>query len=247
MKLSYLKLWTKWGNNVKNSDIFIASFNRIDKELKALLHHKPVGFSRAVKILRDSNPIIRKYSDDLLEYAELRNAIVHDKTDATYVIAEPHDSIVDHIVEIEKELTKPKIVYSYFARSVFTLQAEETVETVLKIIRERKFTKFPIYHGKRFLGLITQKGITTWLSHQINGDLTTCIEKPLSDVLAFEAPDNHQFISGNSSLYEAIDMFQRQIGNGRRLEAILITENGNPEEPLVGIITNWDIMEVHTE
>ncbi|WP_156288732.1 CBS domain-containing protein [Oceanobacillus salinisoli] len=231
---------------MKNSDVFLATFNRIEKELKTLLIHKDVGFSRAVKILRNSNSLVKRYSDDLLEFAELRNAIVHNKTDAAYAIAEPHDSIVDNIVNIEKELTKPRIVYSVFARKVFTFQENETVGSLLKIIREKEFTKFPIYREKVFQGLITQKGITNWLANsigQLNDDL---LESPLSDVLRYGDKENYKFISGNSSIYEAVEIFKEQIGNGNRLEAILITQNGDPTESLVGIITNWDIMRVNT-
>ncbi|WP_068675604.1 CBS domain-containing protein [Oceanobacillus sp. Castelsardo] len=231
---------------MKNSDVFLASFNRIDKELKSSLTRKEFGFSRAVRILQKSNPLIKRYKDDLLEFAELRNAIVHNRTDVSYVIAEPHDSIVESIIKIEEELTKPKIVYSYFARKVYTLQANEKVLTLLEVIREREFTKFPIYNGKEFLGLITQKGITNWLANEVYDGNDILIEKTLSDVLQYEDNENYKFISGNSSLYEAVDLFKEQIGNGHRLEAILITENGAPTESLVGIVTNWDIMKVNT-
>jgi CBS domain-containing protein len=231
---------------MKNSDVFLASFNRIDKELKSLLTRKEFGFSRAVKILQKSNPLIKRYKDDLLEFAELRNAIVHNRTDVSYVIAEPHESIVESIIKIEEELTKPKIVYSYFAQKVYTVQANEKVLTLLEVIREKEFTKFPVYNGKEFLGLITQKGITNWLANELYNGNNIMIEQTLSDVLRYEDNGNYKFISGNSSLYEAVDMFKDQIGNGHRLEAILMTENGDPTESLVGIVTNWDIMKVGT-
>ncbi|WP_253291319.1 hypothetical protein [Virgibacillus proomii] len=76
----------------KNSDRFLTSFNRIEKMLRDLLiNKKDASFSKAVKILKNSNALIKEYSDDLLEFAELRNAIVHNKIDMTYAIAEPHD------------------------------------------------------------------------------------------------------------------------------------------------------------
>lgn len=70
----------------KNSEKFLTSFNRIEKLLKSLLFkRKEAGFSKAVKILRNSNAIVKRYSDDLLEFAELRNAIVHNKVDMAYL------------------------------------------------------------------------------------------------------------------------------------------------------------------
>ncbi|RKQ33879.1 CBS domain-containing protein [Oceanobacillus halophilus] len=229
----------------KNSEVFLATFNRIEKELKSLLiHKKEVGFSKAVKILRNSNAIVKQYSDDLLEFAELRNAIIHNKTDATFAIAEPHDSIVESIMKIEKELTQPRRVINVFSRKVYTFQQDDTMESLLNVIREKQFTKFPIYRGNEFQGLITQKGITNWLAHHVN-DSNKMMESFLEDVLKYEKDGNYKFISGDSSVYEAVEVFKEQLGKGIRLEALLITSHGKTTEKLAGIITNWDIMKVN--
>ncbi|WP_085992868.1 CBS domain-containing protein [Oceanobacillus senegalensis] len=228
-----------------NSDIFLASFNRIEKGLRSLLiHKKDVGFSRAVKILRKSNPIVKQYSDDLLEFAELRNAIIHDRTNASYVIAEPHEKVVEKMAKIEKELTHPRRVFQVFYRNVCTFQLDAPIKKLLNAIYINDFSKFPIYRGREFKGLITQKGITNWLANQASEDNKNIMETKLEAVLEYEEPHNYKFISGNSSVFEALEMFKEQIGNGQRLEALLITKNGEPTEKLDGIITNWDIMKV---
>ena len=39
------------------------------------------------------------------------------------------------------------------------------------------------------------------------------------------------------SVYEAKEYFKKSVAEGKRFEALLITENGRPEEKLLGIIT----------
>ncbi|GAA0414159.1 MAG: CBS domain-containing protein [Bacillota bacterium] len=228
----------------KNSERFLTAFNRIEKLLRALLiHKKDVGFSKAVKILRNSNALVRTYSDDLLEFAELRNAIVHNKIDMTHAIAEPHDTIVERIEEIEKELSEPKRVIPLFSRSVYCYQLTDPLNKLLTIIHEKQLSKFPVYQGEEFKGLLTQKGITNWLAGRKNQDKLngSCA---LEEVLPFENQDNTRFIHQGTTIYEAIEIFKEHTSKGERLEALLITKNGKPSSHLLGIITTWDILEI---
>ncbi|GAB3061217.1 CBS domain-containing protein [Virgibacillus ainsalahensis] len=232
----------------KNSEKFLTSFNRIEKELKALMtQRKDFGFKKSVIILQDSNAIIKRYRDDLLEFAELRNAIVHNKIDMAYAIAEPHDSVITKMEEIERELTEPRKVIHSFSRKVFTFQENDLLADMLKVIRTHSFSKFPIFNGKAFKGLITQKGISRWLANNTSNGSLPSMETELAEILKYEGKDNYKFISGEISVFEAVELFRKQIGEGRRLEALLITKSEYSTERLIGIITAFDILEIPYE
>ena len=226
----------------KNSEVFLTTFTRIEKELKALLK-KEVGFSRSVKILRRRNPIVKRYAEDLLEYAELRNAIVHNKINTNYAIAEPHDTVIDSMKTVEKELIQPRKVFPLFASDVHTFEVNDRISDLLQVINEKGFTKFPIYEGNKFRGLISQKGITNWLATRAD-NIPQFNETLLKEVLACVQRNNYKFLKSNASVYRAEEIFKEQIGKGNRIEALLITRNSSFKEDLEGIITNWDIMKV---
>jgi CBS domain-containing protein len=229
----------------KNSEKFLTAFTKIEKQLKSRLNNRrDIGFSRAVKLLKNSNALVRRYSDDLLLFAELRNAIVHNKIDMAYAIAEPHDSIVQRIERIEKELTHPVLVGSTFSKKVYTFQKNDSLADMLMIIREKDLSKFPIYEHGVFKGLLTQKGIAKWLANN-NGDHRLASETTIGEVLPFEDEENYQFIAGKASVYRAMELFKEQIGKGKRLEALLITKTGKSQEELVGIVTAWDILDTN--
>jgi len=229
----------------KNSEVFLATFNKIDKELGVLMNHTTnMGFSKSVKILQKYNAVVKRYSDDLLEFAELRNAIVHNKVDVSYAIAEPHDSVIERISNIENELSTPKRADRFFRRKVFCLQQGEPIARALALIHEKGFSKIPIYHGQKFTGLLTQKGITKWISKSACSGEIAIEDIVIEDVLPFEKQTNCTFIAGDTSVYEAVDVFKEKMVEGNRLEALLITENGNVKEKLTGIITNTDIMKI---
>ncbi|GGA85259.1 CBS domain-containing protein [Ornithinibacillus halotolerans] len=226
----------------RNSERFITAFNRIDKAMDAELENsKGFGFAKSVRILTKYNAIVRKYKDDLLEFAELRNAIVHNRMDTELVIAEPHDSIVEKIEQIEVEMTKPKFVTPQFEKKVKTFDMKDTFTQLLDAIQEKGFSKFPVYNGREFKGLMTENGITKWLAK--NKNKNKHVEDVLiEEILTYQKENNYQFISADTSVYEAVEVFKEQIGKGNRIDALLISKNGQIDETLIGIITAWDIM-----
>ena len=231
---------------VRNSDRFIVAYNRIEKVLaeKADVNgYSP--FYRLIDKVKITNSVVRKYEDDLREFGDLRNAIVHDRTGIDYVIAEPHDDIVERIELIEKKLSNPLSVGSLFGCKVHTLQAEDPLTAALKLMSETKFSQVPIYQDGKFKGLITAAGITYWLAGQSTEDVIPREIPTLSDVYNYEnRKESFEFVDKDLSVYEAEDYFKRAITRGTRLEALLITENAQNDGELIGIIRPFDLLKI---
>jgi predicted transcriptional regulator len=227
----------------RNSDRFLTSFHRIEQVMKDIIGAKDhLSFFRLIDLSKRKNATVRRFEGDLREYATLRNAIVHQRTSTEYAIAEPHDEIVETIEEIENELTKPITVGEMFARKVSTLQATDTLKQALLVIRDKQYTQIPIYKENKFIGLLTAVGIMFWVANRVeNGDVSW--EMNLESILQHEKKkENHLFVPRNLSIFEAEEMFKDAIAKGRRLEALLITD----ENGLVGIVTPLDLMKIET-
>lgn len=231
---------------VRNSDRFIVAYNRIEK----ILIEKADGseyspFYRLIDKVKIRNSVVRKYEDDLRELGDLRNAIVHNRTDIDYVIAEPHDEIVERIELIEQKLSNPLTVGALFGCKVHTLQAEDSLTAALKLMSDSRFTQVPIYQNGKFEGLITAADITYWLAgHSTEDDIPR--EMPtLSDVYNYEnRKESFEFVDKDLSVYEAEDYFKRAITRGVRLEALLITDNAHSDGKLIGIIRPFDLLKI---
>ncbi|WP_054752158.1 hypothetical protein [Piscibacillus salipiscarius] len=111
---------------MKNSERYLIAFNQIEKFLSNEMNQngQHVGFSKAVHQVGKNNRIVNRFKEDLLEFAVLRNAIVHERTDPEYVIAEPHDSTVEKIEKILNELTEPKKLYRPFPKKLNLLLSQ---------------------------------------------------------------------------------------------------------------------------
>ncbi len=72
-----------------NSDQFLDAFSRIEKLLRRMVDGRRVdSFTFLVREAAKRSATVRRVEQDLLEYADLRNAIVHERGGG-FVIAEP--------------------------------------------------------------------------------------------------------------------------------------------------------------
>lgn len=231
---------------LRNSDLFLASYNRIDRALREFVGaSQKETFSKVLKLSKQKSAIVRRYQTDLRELADLRNAIVHESTDSSYVIAEPHESTVRKIERIEKEILEPEMVFPKFNTEVTTFHLNDSLADVLREVNMKAYSQFPLYNKEEFKGLLSENGITNWLSKNVDEDILSLFETTLSDVLYHqEDQSNYTFINRNMSIYKAKEIFKEKFDNGIELDALLITQNGLAKEKLLGIMTRWDIIQI---
>jgi len=188
---------------------------------------------------------VRRFTTDLEEFADLRNAIVHERTDG-HVIAEPNDRAVAEIEHIASLLCAPPKVLPCFQRDVLALQRDDSAAKAVEAMLEESFSQVPIYDGERFLALLTTNTVARWLGSSVEEDIFSLSETCIPEVLQYiEDQDNHCFLGRGATLFEVLEEFQGRQRSGKRLDAILITHGGKRSESLLGIITVWDLPKVH--
>ncbi|WP_440895052.1 CBS domain-containing protein [Amphibacillus sp. Q70] len=231
---------------LSNAERFIVAFNKIEKYFDQELNDtRYVPFHRAVLRLKMNNAIVNRYHNDLLEYSELRNAIVHERTKINYTIADPHVEVVEAIERIADEVTAPKLVIPTFSKTLQIIQADLTLKDVLATIRETKFTQFPVYRSKQFIGLLTDKRVLHWIAQQMNGDFQELLTTPIHELLQSEKTgQNYRFIPRSMNIYQAEEIFLATIKKHEGVEALLITEDGKPHQKLLGMLTPHDLIDI---
>ena len=93
-----------------NGQKFLDAYNAIDRALRAQYNFKTtISFTDLVRRCADLNHIIRQYEDDLVNLTRMRNAVIHN-SDASRVVAEPHNSVVELIEKIARLVSTPPLV-----------------------------------------------------------------------------------------------------------------------------------------
>lgn len=224
-----------------NSDRFLAAFARLEDALEALTggrRHRE-SFANMVHQAGRKNASIRMFENDLREFAELRNAIVHDRGHG-YVIAEPHEKVVSEIERVTDIVLDPPRVSSLLDGPVVTLRPDQTLGDAAGAIRQTGFAQYPVYDDGALVGLLTYRALARWMAARFDAGEPVDPDVPVSQVLEF-ANSAHAVVARNAPVLDVVELFAENARHGRHLTAVLITRSGSDDESPLGIVTAADL------
>lgn len=226
-----------------NAKRFINAYNSIDYAIRIQHDFKrSMSFSEVVRKAVPINFIVRKYEDDLVDFGRLRNAIIHNSNEQ-FVIAEPHDDVVEKIEHIAQLLTTPpKAINAIIDRDVLCVQNDVSLKDVIKLIATSEFSNIPVFKNGGLIGVANGQRILDVLGRQIvkNKNIDDFISNiTIEDVLLEPVPyKNYDVVSKEATIEEILNLFNKN----RKLLTVLITKSGTLNETPIGIVTTSDII-----
>ncbi|WP_226670861.1 CBS domain-containing protein [Metabacillus litoralis] len=227
------------------SERFEVAFNNIHHVLKQLNPHEyQDAFMKLLSISSRKHHFIQSFYGDLKQFAKLRNALVHEKLQTDTYIATPNEEIVLQIEKIARQLSAPPKVMKIATKTVVTLQSTHSIEYVIKTMATSSYNQFPIYQDHQFSFLLTEGALTNWLARHIKDGQINLTKSTADELKGYEDEHNVSFVSKNMNILELEDLFEQFFQQKRKLEAVIVTENGSSNERPLGIITPWDLIEI---
>lgn len=223
------------------SERFLNAFCRLEEELRRLTGSRHESFSFLLDHVSRSNPAFSHFRDDLKEFAELRNAIVH-KRIGTDAIAEPHPDVVSQIESIADKIIHAELLEDHFRRAVVTCGPQDSLKHVLEQLKSGRFNQAPVYNGNKLIGLLTTEAIAMWLAEAFHSADFIDPGTRVRDVLQFAGgSEEYTVLGGKSSIFDALALFEASYKKGKHLKAVIITSGGGNAERPMGIITTLEI------
>jgi predicted transcriptional regulator len=220
---------------------FQTNYNAVDRFLRGKLQAtNQATFTFLVSEYSRKHPGWRD-AELLRMIAEVRNAIVHGRTEPYRYVAMPTPALAHELEHCRERLIRPELVIPRYQRAVETVAAGDTLARVLRLVHLRDYSQFPVYDNDRFLGLLTENGITRWLARNVSDTLSLVELEDISvrQVLRDqEKCETWEFVSRQ----ERVDDLVGRFATSPLLEAALITASGKESEKLLGIATRWDIL-----
>lgn len=234
----------KGGAIMSSAEIFLASFNRIEKWLRASLDSpSSMGFTQLVRLMsKKGHTSVIKYEEDLYQFAQLRNAIVHDKISPEFVIAQPNEWAIERILVIEDALFRPKTIGQLFNKKVVMFEKNTPLKELLKIAEKKKYSQFPLQHQGKLVGVITLRMLGYWFARFVSQHDTLNLEHlTANDLLMSDGKkSNYLLLDEEVSCDEAEALFHQQPS----LEVIFITSNQSSKQQITGIIRPRDFINI---
>lgn len=227
-----------------NAQKFLDKYNELDQYLsKVLNENEYVPFGTKVREYSRKNSVVRRYQDDLYLFGNLRNAIAH-RTKGGVAIAEPLDTTVGLINKIVEELKNPIRVIPIFQCEVFSIQTNDSLKNLLEKMKELNISQVPVMGEKgNIIEIVSTNTISRWLYNEFKNDIVELSTYTISDLLPhIEVLENYSFISRNTSIYEASEIYLKKSQELKsQVDCLIITENGKSTEKMLGIVCIEDM------
>ena len=228
-----------------NAERFLTAYNNIDYGLRSIYGFKrSMSFSDVVRRSVVLNSVVRKYEDDLIDYGRLRNAIIH-QGNHKFIIAEPHDDIVEHIERLADLITEPPLALDMVGnKEVITINYDMKVSHAMELIYRTGYSNLPTYHGDKLIGILNGRKLIAVLGEKIGQgvDLGKYINETTVAEILPNMGDDYYFMLADQKL--TIDNAMNFFENNRKLLIILITKDGKDTGKPLKIISNADIIDM---
>lgn len=234
------------GEKVVRSDEFIDLY----KQLEDALEEKFSGMKRRYSSVvfeyinhYESAPV----RESLNLCREIRNLMTHSANLGGVPIVEPSEPVVEALRAALEYVQRPPLALEYATtgQRIVCAGLSDRVLKLMAMMDKNGFSHIPILDKKRFIGVFSVSTIFSCLLLDPELRLTqeTTIRE-LGQMLPVDRHiENYAFVDRRTPLLETRRMFEKIRGRNKRLSVIFITETGSREEPLLGMLTPYDVMQ----
>lgn len=241
--------------NSSNADRFIMIYNELDEYMRKYLKlDERVPHTELINRMVKESRIFKASEYDLKRYASLRNAIVHnpDKKNAD-PIAEPHNAVITNYESIKNKVLDPPTALDSIAiraNNIFTATLNSNAMNVMKEMSKNTYTHVPVLNEGILIGVFSENTLFSYIIK--NEAVFIENEIQIKEFEEFIPIHKHQseyfeFVSKKALVVDIEKIFQIGLKDKKRISVVFITENGNPKEKILGMITAWDLAGYNAE
>lgn len=227
---------------------FLSLFNELENYLRITYHkgnYSYTGFvTKLYQIKKSRENIIINDAENfeiLKQAAQMRNIIAHNNN-----VLIPSDEFIKKFETIVNKIIKPLTVKDIMTdyKHLKTISLKTKIKDAVKTLKSSGFSTLPVIQNDELLGIFTEKSLYDYFclneAKKINEDMT------IKDIIEAIDLNNHprkyyDFIEKNVSIYEAYQMFNKDVKQRREMLLLLVTDSGSNEEHLLGIVALRDL------
>lgn len=235
---------------LKNNELFLSLYNKLDDLLRNkynLADYNRSAIVRRINELRNSPLTRNKERAEKLEIMRnLRNSLVHvemyDNTENFHITRK----IINDLEKEVDDVIRPMKAFDVCKRieNVVTATLETSVHELTYKMIEGGYTHIPIMHRGVLVGVFSENSLFTRYNRRKKLSITddTKIQEFYEYTkLEFHATQYFEFVSKCDNVDKLVPMFSKK-KNGKKLAMLFVTSMGRSDEPVIGIITMYDIL-----
>ncbi len=219
-----------------NAERFLSAYARVESSLFKLARESHyIPFSQLLNRCAKESAVVSRRQNDLREYHELRNAIVHTRGKENEIIAEPCLSVTEDIEHIAYLLEHDRNIMGFVTSPVRIVHPEDSIHYVYALMEKMHTSKLLVYDKQKYCGIVTLEEVAAWAMQEHPKDA------PVKDIMTSKKNERVLFLRSNVNVQVALRGFDKALNHGAVLLAVIITDHGNADEEPKGIITVADL------
>ncbi len=189
-----------------------------------------------------------RFRDKLDLCRQVRNLITHSADIGGHPPVDPSDELLGTLEEIVAYFQKPPLALNR-ATTIDRLMVatpRDRVVWLMQRMARNGYSHVPVMENDRMTGVFSAS--TPFAMAMDESRLAVDDQTRLDEVREALRPESHRmeqfsFIDPQTTCDEARQLFVRTSPRERRMAALFVTENGQPNGKLLGMLTPWDLME----
>ena len=225
------------------TETFIELYKQLE-ELAVSRYGYPAD-GRAVYQL-ERRPEFRSLKEELDYCRDVRNLLQHRKRLGESFPVEPSGAMLDLLRRCIAQVENPPLARDIQVplSEVLYKSPEDLVRPTMLEMAERGFSHIPILEGGVVTGIFSENTVFTCLLRGevlgIDGDMR------FSHLAAWLPPEKHRsesfrFIREDKLVDELSAMIEKAQARHDRIGLMFTTRNGRADEPILGLLTAWDV------
>lgn len=232
----------------QTADRFLDLYREMESEIRERYFqdgdngHEGV-LSRALREVPD----IQQFRDELNTCREVRNYLSHNrKIDGEYAVF-PSPQLIEILENTLQAIKNPPTVMQIAVGRDQMLQAKfsDRALWLLRQMHRRGFSHVPVMHEGRLAGVFSESSVAAYLCDAACGQIADTAQiRDFADYIGFARHTNETFafVGADTSLPTVEEIYRRAFARHKRLSLIFITEHGQQDERLIGLITPYDVL-----
>lgn len=178
---------------------------------------------------------------------EIRNLLSHSANPDGSAVIEPSEAVVASLKAIVEHIREPMRAEMFMTRrqDLMTARGDYYALRLMRDMEARGFSHVPVLSDERVVGVFSVSTVFSQLARE--GELNISEKTRISLFSRSLRVDRHaserfQFAPAGITHAEVSALFERRPAKRKRLAAVFITDTGDEDGALLGMITPWDLL-----
>lgn len=229
-----------------NAEMFLQKYRVLEGLLEKRYDGQKMSSSSVVmEYIRDPDSDPVRVDLDLIR--EIRNILSHNAGPDGKAVVQPSDAMIHRLEEIIAHVKRVRLARDYGtpAERIFSAHPNDNIMNVMRSMQKNGYSHVPVKEKGRLLGVFSIKCLFDHLAR--NGIASLSERSRVSDLgddirIDRRFGERYMFVPANMSMVSVRGAFEARQEKNNRLSMVFVTESGSTDDPIICMISPWDVL-----